>query len=44
MLGNFDRVTGNIKVLARKIVVEEIKDPRLEISLEAARKWIRDMN
>jgi N utilization substance protein A len=34
----FDRVTGNIKVLARKIVVEEIKDPRLEISLEAARK------
>ncbi len=31
------RDTGDIKVYARKMVVEEVTDPRLEISLEEAR-------
>lgn len=33
---DFDKETGNIKVFARKTVVEEINDPRLEISLSEA--------
>jgi len=33
-----DRTTGEVKVLARKTVVEEIVDHRLEISLEAAQQ------
>ncbi|MBN2984040.1 MULTISPECIES: transcription termination factor NusA [Cohnella] len=32
-----NRTTGLIKVYARKTVVEEVLDPRLEISIEAAR-------
>lgn len=34
---DINRSTGIIKVYARKTVVEEVLDPRLEISLEAAR-------
>ncbi|MFC4598982.1 transcription termination factor NusA [Cohnella hongkongensis] len=34
---DINRVTGLIKVYARKTIVEEVLDPRLEISLEAAR-------
>jgi N utilization substance protein A len=34
---DINRTTGSIKVFARKTVVEEVLDPRLEISLEAAR-------
>jgi len=34
---DINRTTGQIKVYARKTVVEEVTDPRLEISLEAAR-------
>jgi len=34
---DINRTTGQIKVFARKTVVEEVFDPRLEISLEAAR-------
>lgn len=34
---DINRSTGLIKVYARKTVVEEVLDPRLEISLEAAR-------
>jgi len=33
---DFDKETGNIKVFARKTVVEEVNDPRLEISLSEA--------
>jgi len=33
-----NRETGEVKVYARKNVVEEVMDPRLEISLEAARE------
>lgn len=33
-----NRTTGQVKVLARKNVVEEVIDPRLEISIEAARQ------
>ncbi|WP_052476282.1 transcription termination factor NusA [Cohnella kolymensis] len=32
-----NQTTGQIKVYARKTIVEEVLDPRLEISLEAAR-------
>jgi len=35
---DINRNTGVIKVYARKTVVEEVMDPRLEISLEAARE------
>ncbi|GBF11279.1 transcription termination factor NusA [Tepidibacillus infernus] len=35
---DINRETGNVKVLARKTIVEEVIDPRLEISLEAARQ------
>src|SRR5690625_2168634 len=34
---DINRDTGSIKVFARKTVVEEVKDSRLEISIEAAR-------
>ncbi|WP_373229552.1 transcription termination factor NusA [Cohnella sp.] len=34
---DINRTTGQIKVYARKTIVEEVLDPRLEISLEAAR-------
>ncbi|WP_372631712.1 transcription termination factor NusA [Cohnella sp.] len=34
---DINRATGLIKVYARKTIVEEVLDPRLEISLEAAR-------
>lgn len=34
---DIDRQSGIIKVFARKTVVEEVLDPRLEISLDAAR-------
>ncbi|MFC5401978.1 transcription termination factor NusA [Cohnella soli] len=34
---DINRTTGQIKVYARKTVVEDVLDPRLEISLEAAR-------
>ena len=33
-----NRLTGEIKVFARKEVVEEVKDDRMEISLTEARK------
>ncbi|MDA8352379.1 MAG: transcription termination factor NusA [Firmicutes bacterium] len=33
---DIDRDTGQVRVFARKTVVEEVLDPRLEISLEAA--------
>lgn len=33
---DIDRDTGRVRVFARKTVVEEVTDPRLEISLEAA--------
>lgn len=33
-----NRATGAVKVFARKTVVEEVLDPRLEISLEAAQE------
>lgn len=33
-----DRSTGEIKVLAQKVVVENVKDPREEMSLEEARR------
>ncbi|SFJ23237.1 transcription termination factor NusA [Thermoflavimicrobium dichotomicum] len=35
---DIDRQTGLVRVFARKTVVEEVLDPRLEISLEAARE------
>lgn len=35
---DINRQTGLIKVYARKTVVEEVLDPRMEISLEAARE------
>jgi N utilization substance protein A len=35
---DINRLTGMIKVFARKTVVDEVLDPRLEISLEAARE------
>lgn len=35
---DINRMTGVIKVYARKTVVEEVLDPRLEISLSAARE------
>lgn len=35
---DINRTTGVVKVLARKTVVDESVDPRLEISLEAARE------
>jgi len=35
---SMDRATGEIHVYARKTVVEEVTDPRLEMSLEEARK------
>ncbi len=35
---HFDRVSGEIKVFARKTIVEEVKDPRSEISLAEARR------
>lgn len=35
---DINRMTGLIKVFARKTVVEAVLDPRLEISLEAARE------
>lgn len=35
---SIDRVTGTVKVFARKTVVEEVDDDFLEISLEEARK------
>jgi transcription termination/antitermination protein NusA len=35
---DIDRESGLVRVFARKTVVEEIVDPRLEISLEAARE------
>lgn len=35
---DIDRNTGKVSVYARKTVVEEVLDPRLEISLEAARE------
>jgi len=34
---DINRTTGSIKVYARKTIVEDVLDPRLEISLEAAR-------
>jgi len=34
---DINRATGLIKVYARKTIVEEVLDPRLEISIEAAR-------
>ncbi|MBB6732893.1 transcription termination factor NusA [Cohnella zeiphila] len=34
---DINRTTGLIKVYARKTIVEEVLDPRMEISLEAAR-------
>lgn len=36
---NFNRETGDLKVLAEKDVVEKVTDPELEISLEAAMKY-----
>jgi N utilization substance protein A len=35
---DIDRETGVVRVFARKTVVDEVTDPRLEISLEAARE------
>jgi len=35
---DFNLVTGSMKVFARKDVVDEVFDPRLEISIEEARK------
>ncbi|WP_227766602.1 transcription termination factor NusA [Zhaonella formicivorans] len=35
---SIDRVTGEIKVYARKSIVEEVVDPKSEITLEDARK------
>ncbi|SDW32302.1 NusA antitermination factor [Marininema mesophilum] len=35
---DIDRETGQVRVFARKTVVEEALDPRLEISLDAARE------
>ncbi|MED3660438.1 transcription termination factor NusA [Ureibacillus sp. FSL K6-8385] len=35
---DFNQETGEIKVFSRKEVVEEVEDPRLQISLEEARK------
>lgn len=35
---DIDRHTGRVRVFARKTVVEEVLDPRLEISLDAARE------
>lgn len=35
---DIDRKTGEVRVFARKVVVEEVLDPRLEISLDAARE------
>ncbi|QMV40127.1 transcription termination factor NusA [Cohnella cholangitidis] len=34
---DINRTTGQIKVYARKTIVEEVLDPRMEISVEAAR-------
>lgn len=38
VLVQIDRTTGQVKVYARKNVVEEVEDPRVEISLTEARK------
>lgn len=35
---DIDRENGKVRVFARKTVVDEVTDPRLEISLEAARE------
>ncbi|GAA5346254.1 transcription termination factor NusA [Planifilum fimeticola] len=35
---DIDRESGKVRVFARKTVVDEVDDPRLEISLEAARE------
>lgn len=35
---DIDRESGKVRVFARKTVVDEVVDPRLEISLEAARE------
>lgn len=35
---DIDRESGKVRVFARKTVVDEVADPRLEISLEAARE------
>ncbi|RAL26330.1 transcription termination factor NusA [Thermoflavimicrobium daqui] len=35
---DIDRQTGRVRVFARKTVVEEVLDPRLEISLDASRE------
>jgi N utilization substance protein A len=35
---DIDRQTGTVRVFARKTVVEEVADPRLEISLQAAQE------
>lgn len=35
---DFNQETGDIKVFSRKEVVDEVEDPRLQISLEEARK------
>jgi len=37
-----DAATGNIRILAHKTVVEEVKDPRLEIALSEARQYKPD--
>jgi len=39
---NFDKSTGEIKVFARKTIVEEVSDPRLEISLDLAKEINRN--
>lgn len=33
-----DRTTGEVKVFARKVVVDKVEDPRLEVSLEEAKE------
>lgn len=33
-----DRVTGEVKVFARKVVVDKVEDPRLEVSLAEAKE------
>ncbi len=39
---NFDKNTGEIKVFARKTIVEEVSDPRLEISIDLAKEINRN--
>jgi len=39
---NFDKNTGEIKVFARKTIVEEVSDPRLEISIDFAKEINRN--